>query len=101
MHITSIESICFTRLLLLFLAAKQTVNRSSAAYLHRLHAGRPVSRPVNVGWLPRMGKADVEVVIVVRPHTTTITYDGPRPGPARKNAWVISWAGGTLLSHIL
>ena len=34
-------------------------------YLHRLHAGRPVSRPVNVGWLPRMGRVDVKVVIVV------------------------------------
>ena len=46
-------------------SAKQTVNRSFAAFLHRLHAGRPVSRPVNVGWLPRMGRADVEVVMVV------------------------------------
>ena len=34
-------------------------------YLHRLHSSRPVSRPINVGWLPRMGRADVEVVIAV------------------------------------
>ena len=64
-YLTMIESICFPHLLLLIFAGKKTGNRSSAAYLHRrLHEGRHVCRPVklNVVWLPRMGRANVEVV---------------------------------------
>ena len=72
-------------------------NSSPKLSLTTLHAGRAVSRPVNVGWLPRMGRAHVEVVIAVLSLTT---YDGPRPGPARKHAGAISWAGWTSSSNI-
>ena len=30
-----------------------------------LNAGQPVSLPVNVDWSPHIGRADVEVIIVV------------------------------------
>ena len=65
MHIASIESICFPRLLSLVVAAKQAVSRSSASVLHRLHVGRPVSHLGNSGWSPHIGGGDVEVAIVV------------------------------------
>ena len=55
----------------------------SAAYLHRLHAGRPVSRPVNVSWLPRICRADVELVIVVLTAHTMMGCGPGRPAKTR------------------
>ena len=73
-----IEPIRFPRQLCLVLAAEHSVNRYSAAFMRRLHAGRPVSRPENVAWLARMDRANVEVVIVVvAAHNIYMTGRGP------------------------
>ena len=72
-HLQFSFSICISRVsnpfvffacYFLFFTGKHVVtNSSSAASLYRLPANRPVSRPVNVGWLPLIGRVDDKVVI--------------------------------------